>query len=495
LSDQRPTRSCGVSANLTALLVGRVLMVVCSIVSVRLYTQLLGPHEVGVMNLVLSALGLATLLSGAIGQFFHRHVLEWQANGRLLANIWRYAAFTLAFGAASCLVMTVPYSFGDATWRSVPLAWLFLLLAGTLFSASLSNALLYILNATGARFTYAVLANATSWGGLVLSLAGALVVAPRAEYWLFGVLGGQLICIALAAPFVWRLTRVPAQSATPPTADFAFGAVLSFSWPLVICMGLYWLQRSSYAPMMAEISGVYTLGLISLGFSIGSMAITSFDTLFKDYYSPIYYRAIRNGSDDTKAVAWNAYMDAFVPAVLAALVFPAVVADSLLQLLVSTEFRGLGAVVRWGAFVQALISVYSMYVVLASTFMDNRVLLIPNLWGGAIAVVSLYLTLPRDPILGTGVSLSLAVLTTTFLVGRALKKRHGIVFPVKRALAAIAMSIPLLAVYYVERFVWIDGAALKASMLIALAGLYVAAVQHRLSRGWLRGAEREYARA
>lgn len=482
------------SANLVALIVGRAFVVVSSVVSVRLYTQALGAHEVGVMNLILSVVGLFTLLSGSIGQFFHQRVLEWQVRGRLLANVRNYCMFLVCFAAAASFVIPVVYWFGSPAWRDVPLGWLVLLLSGTLIVVSLNNLLLYTLNATGSRLTYSVLSNVASWGGLGMALMGVLLVDRRAEYWLIGVLGGQLISLALAAPLVWRLARVRAD-ARVQSSDSSFRVVLGFSWPLVVCMALYWVQRSSYGPMMAAINDVATLGLFSVAFSIGLLAMTSFDTLFKDYYSPIYYRAIAGSSDDAKVQAWNDYMDACLPAILVAFVFTAVLADSLLQLFVSEEFRGLATIVAWGALCQALISIYSLYVVLASTFMDNRVLIAPNLWGAGVAAGCLYILLPHNPMLGAGLSIALGVLTTTVLTARTLRQRHAVRVSVRLGLRAVVLIAPLSLALYVEHFLWSEDSGIKAIVLLLCASAYMAAVQHRLARRWLHAAEQVVSRS
>jgi O-antigen/teichoic acid export membrane protein len=482
-------------AALVALGLGRLLVVICSVASVRLYTQALGAHEVGVMNLVLSAVNLFALLSGSIGQFFNRQVLEWKLRGRLVVNIRNYFIFLVLFSALSCALVLVPYLLGDAAWRNLSLPWLLFLLTGTLILSSLNNAVLYIINVTGSRLAYSMLSNLTSWAGLGISIAAVATFAAKAQYWLLGPMIGQMLCLSVATFYLWRSNhpdmRTEIQAEVRKVPNFLFRDVFRFSWPLVICMGLYWMQRSSYAPLMASMNGVSIFGLFSVAFSIGVLAVTSFDVLFKDYYSPIYYRSIVGESADGNVRAWNNYMEAFAPAIVGVFFFVSATGDSLIDVLVSREFRGLGDVVTWGALSQGLIAIYSVYVVLASTFMDNKVLIGPNVGGACVAIALLYTLLPINPVIGTGISISLAILVTTYLTARKLKHMYPrVTFPLRRVIQSVAVFSPLWLIRFLERSGWPGSAAGRASLVIVTAAIYTALVQYLLARSWIYGSRR-----
>jgi O-antigen/teichoic acid export membrane protein len=469
-------------ATLIVLLIGRALLILSSVVSIRLATQLLGASQVGVMNLILSAITLFGLLIGAFSLYFYRQLLEWHIEGRLIENVARYALFLVISAAVACVLMLVPYYGTDTAWRNVPLPWLALLLAGNLVIATLNGAVLYALNALGRRRTYVLLSNVTSWGGVGLAVASNLLASPRAEHWLFGLLAAQLVSLCMAwRPFV-EAARV--ESGSPRVAnarveDFRFGAVLRFSWPLAVCTALYWVQRNSFAPIMASRHDMQTLGLFSVGFSVGLLIMSSFDTLFREYYSPIYYRAIAGGDDDAKVAAWNRYAEALFPAVIAMAAFVAASGSVLLRLLVSQEFHGVASVVAWGALSQALISIYSTYVLLASSFMDNRLLLVPNMAGAVVAVALLGMLVPLHPIAGTGLAINFGLLTTTVLAGRRLSKLRPHTFPLRRTSVALALAVPLAVVP------WIDRSFPHTPIILGIAGLYAVGLQYRLAQRWL----------
>ena len=476
-----PSEAGNSRATLVVLLPARALLILCSVVSIRLATQLLGASQLGVMNLILSAITLFGLLIGAFSLYFYRQLLEWHIEGRLIENVARYARFLVISAAVACALM-LPYWSADTAWRNVPLPWLALLLTGNLVIATLNGAVLYALNALGRRRTYVLLSNVASWGGVGLAVTANLTGLPRAEHWLVGLLAAQLLSLCLAwGPFV-EAARVASPSscvADSRVQDFRFGSVLRFSWPLAVCTALYWVQRNSFAPMMASSHDMHILGLFSVGFSVGLLIMSSFDTLFREYYSPIYYRAIAGGDDDVKVDAWNAYAEALFPAVIAMAVFVAASGSALLRLLVSQEFHGMASVVAWGALSQALISIYSTYVLLASSFMDNRILLVPNVAGAAVVVTLLVVLLPLHPIAGAGLAVNLGLLTTTVLAARRLSRLRPHRFPLRRTSIALALAVPLAAVP------WIDRSFPNALIILGIAGLYAAGLQYRLARRWL----------
>src|SRR5688572_21753073 len=121
---------------LAALIIGRALVVVCSVFSVRFYTEILGPMEVGVMSLVLGVISLFSLLVGSVSLFFYRQTTEWYARARLPQNIFRYCAFLVGAALVSCVILPAPYWFGDPAWRSIPLAWFLALVAGNVIIVS-----------------------------------------------------------------------------------------------------------------------------------------------------------------------------------------------------------------------------------------------------------------------------------------------------------------------------------------------------------------------
>jgi O-antigen/teichoic acid export membrane protein len=477
---------------LGVLALGRVSLMLSSVVSIRLSTGLLGPAQMGVMNLVLSTVNLFALLVAAFSLFFYRQVVEWQVEGRLLPNIVRYARFLVAAAGLACLLVPVVYLRSDSPWQGIPSPWLLGLLAGNVLLVPMNGALLYCLNAIGRRGAYVCLSNLSSWGGLGLAAALALAFAPDAEPWLAGLLCGQVLSLLAAAALLVRALRGGAVSASrdaPPgtvSDDFRPRSVLAFSWPLLICTGLYWVQRNSFAPWMAATAGAHVLGLFSVAFSVGLLAMAAFDTLFTEYYAPIFYRSIAGGDAALCTPAWNRYAAALMPAVLVVFFFVAANGQVLLQVLVSPDFHGLGWVVACGAASQLLISVYSAHVLLASSVMDNRVLVLPNIAGAATTVATLLLLLPWNAMLAAALAVNAGLLTTVLVASVRMQGLYRTRWPLRRLAWAAAAAFPLLVLPpLMSSLLSFVQPWLGLALILGLGGLYAAMLQVRLARAWI----------
>lgn len=475
--------------NLLGLIVGRILIVGCSFFSVRIATGLLGPYQIGVANLVLNIAALFTMVIGSIGAFFLRHILDWIAEHRLLRNIHRYALFLLLSAAVACCGVLILNRLNISEWKANYPEWLPVYLAANIFFVTLNNTFLYILNVSGRSFAYVLLSNLSAWGGVSIAAAACLFLRPGAEFWLVGLLLGHVISFGIGLHLLLsRHKRNEQHAVLVSSADFNFRVVARFSWPLLLCTGFYWVQRNSFAPIMAAANGIVIVGLFSVAFSVGLAPLAAFDTLFKDYYSPIYYCEIVNSDSEKKTYAWNRYMEVFIPAVLINFIFVSALGNGLLRILVNSEFHGLGGVVAWGALSQTIISVYSMYVLLANTFMDNRVLLIPNLVGAIVAAALLLVLLPEYQMNGAGLAINLGLFATTLLAAKRFIGTHKIGFPFWRGAKAIIYSSPMLLLSFIDKKAWAQLPTVYVGIIIILAGIFVLFVQYYLVWNWMQKA-------
>jgi O-antigen/teichoic acid export membrane protein len=475
-----------------ALVAGRVLLLGCSVVSIRLSTGLLGAGEMGTMNLLLSAINFFALLVGAFSLFFYRQVVEWQLASLLVENLGRYARFLVSAAAIACALMALTYLSDRSPWAHLSAPWLIVLLAGNLVMATLNGAVLHCLNVLGRRFSYVALSNLASWGGIGLAFLAVLLGGSRAEHWMAGLLCGQIVALALGAVVLRRRLCTSGPETIDPkpgaVAAFDIGTLWAFSWPLIICTGFYWVQRSSFAPAMAAEAGLQTLGLFSVGFSVGLLAMSSFDTLFREFYSPTYYHAIAVGTQVAKVTAWNDFAWACFPAMFAFALYVWASADFLLVLLTTSEFHGMGSVVRWGAASQLTISIYSLYMLLTASFHDNRVLLLPNVIGAGVVVLLLATLLPVDSMHGAGAAINAGLLATTLLVGWRLAVLGDVRLPFRRVALSVVVSTPLLVLPLAARLL-LAGEPLTAPVAfgwLALGSAYMIFVQYRLAAPWLR---------
>jgi O-antigen/teichoic acid export membrane protein len=327
--------------------------------------------------------------------------------------------------------------------------------------------------------------------GAALLLTGQR--GPSALLWLTGLLCGQALSLAAAAGLLAGPLGHPAQLEkaravqAAPVDDFRLRSVWAFSWPLVICTALYWVQRSSFGPWLAATGGVHELGLFSVAFSVGLLTMAAADTVFTEYYSPLFYRRLAQGGKALRVESWNAYAHALLPALVIMFVCIAANGLPLLQLLVPGEFQGLPMVAACGAVSQLLISAYSLQMLLASSFMDNRLLILPNAVGAAVTVALMTLLVPELPVAGAALAVMAGLLVTNGGIAASLHQRYANRWPVRRMAGAAGAALPMFGVapgLDAALPLWPpDG---RAALALALCAAYAAALQYGLARPWWR---------
>lgn len=478
------------AATLALLVLGRASLVVASIASMRIATALLGPDEMGAMNLLLGVIALPTLLVSPCGQYVNRRLMEWRLDGSLRDNFVRYTHFLLLAAVLSA-VAAVPAMalLAPTATRAGAAPWPALLAAGAVAITSLHGALLHLCNLSGRRRVYVTLSNTASWGGLALAALACRIAGADAVAWMGALLCAQAFSAMLAVRLAADEFRPsPGGTCTPERGgDFVPAQVWPFAWPLLLCGGLYWAQRSLALPWLAGQAALGDLGRFSVAYSVGMLVMLTFDTLFKEAYGPLYYRATAHAEEAALGRAWNRYARAFVPAMTAAALCTAAAAQPLLRWLTAPAFHAEAAYVAWGAAGQWFVSLYSLGVLQAAGDLRNRGLLLPNLAGAMSTVLLLALPLGLEAGPRAALATSAGLACTALLVAARLARRPGLRWPLKRTAAAAALVAPVfgLAPLIGKALGHAPAALASMALFVAIAALGSAA-QLALGGWWLR---------
>ncbi len=466
---------------------GRVLQALYALALVRCTTAILGATEIGRRNLILSTTSwFALLLISPAGNYMARQAVEWDLEGRLLRSLTRFAAFLVLVATTAAVVLTiVQATMGIGT--PIDLRWLIWLVTGSLVVETLNGTFNGLLNTLGFRTWYVLLINLTTWLGLGLSIAFTRWINTTAEHWMNGLLIAQCLVVLLSGWLIVRVARRPSQAVATgsSTPGFEPSSVIGFSWPLVVSTGFYWAQTNGYRFVLANLTDVRTIGLFTTGLSIALSPMAMFDTLFTEYYRPIFYRDIAYSDARQKAEAWNRYARAYFPAVVLASAFMATSGPLLARFLVSAEFQGVSWLAFWGTLVQAALMFYATYSALAFASLHTRVLILPNVLGAAVAIVGTVVSAPLHPLLGPAISLVLAMSATMVDTARRLRRSFALRLPWGRLAQAGLLSLPLVGGLLWAQRVWPTPSTLQAAVSLAGGGLYMAAAQLILARQWM----------
>jgi hypothetical protein len=161
--------------------------------------------------------------------------------------------------------------------------------------------------------------------------------------------------------------------------------------------------------------------------------------------------------------------------------------NALLALLTAPQFHGLGLMALWGALSQFWISIYATFIVLASSHMDNRVLIVPNVIGGLVTGAMLLGSPADDPMIGAAIAVNAGLASTTAAAGWALHRRFAPALPWQKVAMVSLATLPLWALSQVhDLLVWPAYPFAEPVVTVALALGYAMVLLYRLSRTWVR---------
>lgn len=403
---------------------GRVAQFILAMAMMRVSTTLLPPSEVGRMSLYVSATLFAGMfLITPVGMFINRRLHGWEASGVLRCYLRYYFAYLLAV-AAIISGGLIGLSELDLIDFHPAAAWIFLLVGGTLVFNTVYLTFVPSLNLLGHRNWFIGLTLATVASGFVLATLLSYLVSPSAEYWLLGLLLGQVIVALLSARIFFN--RVKAQTAPIRRPSPAQLRVLyGFGWPLAVAAGMMWLQSQSYRFFMGDALGLAQLGLFVAGYGISAGLIAGFEAVLTTYFQPLFYRRVGSGDGAVQGEAWSAYAAAILPSAVLFGLFLAAAAPDLVRLLLAPQYASAAQYVLWGALAETARLATGVYGLVAHAKMNTRLLLLPNAAGVTVAALAMLLLMPRFGAHGVGAALALSSLTV--LAGSVLLARAQLV--------------------------------------------------------------------
>lgn len=469
------------------LVLGRGMQILAALATIRIATSLMSPSQVGSVNQItaLSALLYAMFIT-PVSYYVGRGLLDWHDAGLLTRRVRgfiRYVATVSVLGALAVFLLKLAVDIVP----SVSVPWVSLLVAIYLLAFSIHTVAGTGLVIFGRQAAYAILINAASWAGLGVAVLFFWQTA-RPEMWLLGIYGGFVFssCLyALSAHF--RPPHGPqAETGHEDHVPFTYKKVFAFAWPMAIVYGLSWVQLQSYRFVLEDVAGLVSVGLFFAAHAVCAAPMQTFQTMFNEFYSQTLYRKLKGGSRGEQAGAWNAYAEAYIPAVILFGAFLGGCGPYLAKILLGPEFQVVAAILIWPALMETLRAISTSVDTMGIVKVDMRVNLVPAIVGAICAPWLIYTLAGENPLTGTGVALSLAGLAGLIVVIPISYRVLPIRWPAKRIILALLAGLPMVIVGNIASHS--TGAVTWADALIALlvGAVYLLVAQYLLARKWLR---------
>lgn len=293
-------------SDIAIIILGRVVQVIITAFSLRIATQYLLPVELGQMYLVYVGQALFSLVViNPIGQYFTRHTISWHRSGYLINAL---QAVTLYIFAVSVSVAVLIGLFGKTISGGV-FAGTSILMATLIFSQSVNQTILPSLNIIGRKIEFVSFGILTSGLSLLFSVALVEMIAPKATYWISGMVIGAMLSNVFAGMYF--------QNITSAKFDFVGGLrvllkarlrvlkkIRLFSGNIALYAALFWFVTSGYRLILEDKLGLEGVALIGLGFALASQMFNALESILSQILQP---KLLSDIEDFDEQIAYEKY--------------------------------------------------------------------------------------------------------------------------------------------------------------------------------------------
>jgi O-antigen/teichoic acid export membrane protein len=260
--------------------------------------------------------------------------------------------------------------------------------------------------------------------------------------------------------------------------------VAIFSVPLSVSVLFYWIQSQGYRFILQHRFGLEVLGIFFVTFNVGAQLMLAFETIFNQFYHPIFYEEISSGDKNARIRAWNDYAAAFLPALVLTLLFIASSGALLIKLFGDRYYWPFSYLLFFGALVEGMRIFNSAYSMAAHAEYKTSSLLLPGMAAGMLTIALVYFMPGRHIFLETAAALSLAGAVGLWVLSSEIKKIMPVKFPVVRTLKALVFSVPLFICLWLFYAFSLRGYYWNFAFILLMGGYYLAG-QYFLARNWL----------
>lgn len=468
---------------LITIIVGRAAQFLIALITLRVATTLLSPEEMGKVALVVTTTAFfALLLINPVGMFINRRLHAWQASGRGVGYLVRYAGYialvaTIAAISLPLFVMTGLITFG------IPTVWLIALVCGSVIFNTVNQTAIPCLNLLGDSRRFILLTVATLIASFIAAVTLVQTVQRTAEYWILGILLGQaLLALVGTRDLFAQLNRSNPASIQQPVHHQHLMVLFAFSWPVAIAAGLGWVQAQGYRYLMVEDLGLAQVGLFVAGYGLSAGIIAGFESVLTTYFQPRLYRDASATDPQLQTTAWRRYASAVIPSLVLTVGLLIVLAPDLTRLLLGEKFQAAASFVIWGALAEAARVLASVYSLIAHVHMRTRWLIWPNVIGAVTSIVACSLLMPVFEAHGAGMGLAAAGAMTIVTMHLVLLRKVGDGISARPIFVSLALTPALLAIAIVLRH-WLPTASWVTPVATcAVVGLAFLFMQYLLLR-------------
>lgn len=315
------------------LLFGRLLQIAITLFTLRISTSIMNESELGLSYLMIAIQTFfALFLINPVGQYFNRQTNSWFISGALNSCLLNQSLYVFFISMISFVSLIIARVFGVLD-LSISLI---LIISALVFSQSLNQTIIPMLNMIGRRYAFVFFNLFTALLCAACSFTLLLYWSNNASSWLMGIVVGCMVANACA--LLWVRGNVKLVKSTGVNVDRNIRKILLFALPIAFSTLFMWFLGSGYRVLVDNYYGLEFLAVLGVGVAVSSQIFSVIESLLSQYLIPSLYRNVDNVSKDLRLKFLNQYISTVIPIYVSLAIFLTFSIEYIFSFLVAEKY-------------------------------------------------------------------------------------------------------------------------------------------------------------
>ncbi len=325
--------------DLIIIILGRVLQIIITLLSIRLLTTFLTPEEVGNYYILLALLAFFNLvLLNPSGMYFSRHLHEWQRSKQLLNALFVFMGWMFVVSIVSVPLSAIVYNWLGYE-NKFDLDIFLVYIAVAMIISTIHRNVMFGSNTLGFRKEFVIYLVATLILGLLISISIVYFYYNSALGWLMGVVISEAVMLYMIFKFFIQDNQLNIAKIKSTLTKERVKKILLFALPISVTTFLMWGQTIAYRFLVDYQYSAEVLGFIAVGLGTSAAVFSSIESIAMQYFNPIFLKNILDASKEQRTKTWNTIAQQIVPIYILAAFFTLALSEVLINILVDKKFH------------------------------------------------------------------------------------------------------------------------------------------------------------
>lgn len=374
------------------ILIGRIIQVIISFVSLKVITNYLNKENVAYFFLFTSLMNYFGLsMISPVGQYFNRKVHSWAEQGVLMNRMLIHFCFVLGVSIISIPTVMIMSSMFNIL-EGINIIQLASILSISILFNTLVTTVVPTFNMLNYRIHFVALSNMWLLLSLILSIIFVYVWGDNFLNWFLGQFVAQAFVGIISLFLLMKKLgeKISVSKTLVNLNHINVKKIWSFCFPLMVATLLMWIATDSFRFVLEKTHSLAYVGLFSVGFAIAQRISFAVESIAQQIFYPYYYKEITSENFEERNNAWLKLFYSTVPVYIFTAIITIVTAPFLINLFSGKDYEGAAYFVCSGAFFHLFRKLTALFAMSAHSEMKTEILIFPYFVGAIFSSLGVY---------------------------------------------------------------------------------------------------------